>query len=73
MLAPEEEVLPVIDLDSQEEIVPEAAIVSAGESGPGWLVESGKSSSHASRLEWMAPAYSHLYPSDTSCTATTTS
>ena len=62
MPAPEEEVLPVIDLDSEEEIAPEAAIVSAGKSGPGWLTKSGKSSSHSSRLEWMAPAYSHLYP-----------
>ena len=62
MPAPEEEVLPVIDLDSEEEIAPEAAVVSVGESGLGWLVKSGKSPSHASQLEWMAPAYSHLYP-----------
>ena len=62
MPAPEEEVLPVIDLDSEEEIELEAATVSASESGLGWLVENDESSSHASRLEWMAPAYNHLYP-----------
>ena len=48
MPAPEEVVLPVIDLDLEEEIAPKAVVVSAGESGLGWLVESDESSSHAS-------------------------
>ena len=51
-----------LEPDMEMMLAPEPAAEFVEDSRPGWLVESDESPSYDYRLEWMAPAYAHLYP-----------